>query len=857
MGLGTIQFKSKETVQINNEVLTQANNVPLPRMESTPNTVSYKEPVLETATSNVSSVQASQKSVNLTMNQVGSSGSVTGTAFSAVDPTSMAKTGASVSGPATSILGSIWSWITDAVNTVANVFASVFATVAVGATSLLRGILNILEGVIDGLVMLGGALVAGATYLLAVAFVGHEQAAEWAKKVMDGTKAIVQYKAVDSLFYWFYEETGIGQMINEKSYLKYDSALAGYISMGAEMIVMAAVAVICPPAGIAIAAVRGVGTGANQAFDNGASFGQALGYGIVKGVLDGVVQAVIGKGGQALTGKIFGDAAMRAIAGNTASVGVRIAFSGVKSVLAAATAVAMDSLDTGARIIYTYDASLGGFFENYAAVFDSKGGFKNMGAIALRAGVQSLAFDALSSIKPLQQAKQNIDEKLLNTKIAEKVNSIFGHEKVVINGRTVYMKSSLIEAGIPAKLGETMTLHSTDLDDTLEMVPIDKLLSIINDEVTYKQFLDYENNIADFGYIQKESYMQALNQLADMASANHVILSTKMMDRLNNLIPEYTPFMNLNNAGSLFKDGITVDGRKLYDTAALIPINTLEKILTDEVTYQQFLDFDNNQDVFGNYSQVEYVRALIQMRDALAANNTPLSGYAYGRISDVSAPYEVLIALEDWANGRMTNNFINTFGGYVTDEQIANLRGTNYYVSEEQFRLLQPDPSVMGYNNGEASVMRTAFSNDILRANTSHESIHQLSSTLDSDGNRIAGIRQGEAYRGLNEAITEYLNMLSLGSEYPRQPYCGYQRAVAILDTMVGEGILNLNIIMQDYFVNHRPAAINGAISQYDGDAFQYIAQAFDGAISKNKEIQAANLKVLDDWITYLLLRRN
>ncbi len=90
------------------------------------------------------------------------------------------------------------------------------ATIAVGATSILSGAVDVVEGVLDGVVW------AGATV------------ASWFGVDTTGAKEFIARDLVSEGNQWFYETTEIGRSINDASYMKYDSETAQGIRSASE-----------------------------------------------------------------------------------------------------------------------------------------------------------------------------------------------------------------------------------------------------------------------------------------------------------------------------------------------------------------------------------------------------------------------------------------------------------------------------------------------------------------------------------------------------------------------------------------------------------------------------------------------
>ncbi len=102
------------------------------------------------------------------------------------------------------------------------------ATIAVGTTSILSGVTKIIEYIDDGVAWAGGKVTEGVSWLVGeTAGLFSENAKDsimkWRENVKKNVKNEIDRDKVGELNEWFYENTKIGQEINDASYLKYDS----------------------------------------------------------------------------------------------------------------------------------------------------------------------------------------------------------------------------------------------------------------------------------------------------------------------------------------------------------------------------------------------------------------------------------------------------------------------------------------------------------------------------------------------------------------------------------------------------------------------------------------------------------
>lgn len=97
---------------------------------------------------------------------------------------------------------------------VGDALSSVGSTLAVGATSIVSGIADVGESLVDGTIWLGGTIASGATSIFDE---------DLANDIREGTMDVIAYDAVGEANKAFYENTEIGKAINDASIYSYDS----------------------------------------------------------------------------------------------------------------------------------------------------------------------------------------------------------------------------------------------------------------------------------------------------------------------------------------------------------------------------------------------------------------------------------------------------------------------------------------------------------------------------------------------------------------------------------------------------------------------------------------------------------
>lgn len=138
------------------------------------------------------------------------------------------------------------------------------ATVGVFTTSVISGAGRLVEKVGDGVTIAAGGIASGIAWLGDKIF-----GTDNASKIMDSTMDFVRRDLVGEANQKFYEDTKLGQYINDASLMKYDSKLAQGIQTGTETVAKIAVATAATVAtGGAAAPLIGLAYGMGQAGQN-------------------------------------------------------------------------------------------------------------------------------------------------------------------------------------------------------------------------------------------------------------------------------------------------------------------------------------------------------------------------------------------------------------------------------------------------------------------------------------------------------------------------------------------------------------------------------------------------------------
>lgn len=345
-------------------------------------------------------------------------------------------------------------WIQNAANAVWDVVKSVGATVAVFIQSLVEGILQFGEAIIDFVALVGTGVASIVTGLYdgGQAIYGAITGNEWSsvtKQMWGGTMGFVSNQYVSGWFDLLYQNTGYGQWLADNAYgfdiTRSIGSGIGYIAgvviltiatFGAGSVVAAGGSVTASTAAAATTATQmavtataaGIGRGTQNAWADGADLLEGLTAGTLTGLWEGLQFYIGGK----ISGlKIFGvDGILKSI--GSSGIGTKLlnglarvvldgADGGVEGfVLPLITSIYKDGYydENGNYVEFLADQNI---FERCSELFDDNGGWTTVWTQASIGSATSLlgeAFDLRKYFKDSQATSNiNISEQELQVKI--------------------------------------------------------------------------------------------------------------------------------------------------------------------------------------------------------------------------------------------------------------------------------------------------------------------------------------------------------------------------------------------------------------------------------------------------------
>ena len=163
----------------------------------------------------------------------------------------------------------------------------VLATGAVFTGSVVKGVAQVLEGIVDT-----GAMIAGKAYSV---FASEEKGEAFKEKMANFVATSYTDKAWDK----FYTQTEFGRNLNASSFMEYDGKAANCVAGVTKWVGIAALSAIPgggPMIAAAVAGTSGMGSQAQRSLNEGKDFDTAFKEGAKRGAIDAVSAYALGKG---------------------------------------------------------------------------------------------------------------------------------------------------------------------------------------------------------------------------------------------------------------------------------------------------------------------------------------------------------------------------------------------------------------------------------------------------------------------------------------------------------------------------------------------------------------------------------
>ena len=693
---------------------------------------------------------------------------------------------------------------------VSEVAGKVGATVAVATTSVLSGVLDIGEAILDG-----GAWVAAKV----VGIISEE-----------GANAIEEFIARDLVSEAneaFYENTEIGRTLNEASYMKYDSEAAQGIRSVSEDVGVFAIATaltVCTggaaaPLTIGLGAAYGIGGAAEDTY-------------ATVGTNTSAIQELL----------ILGNGALSALSWYTSGklgkgfieIGKSMAEAGVKEILAEMC-----------RGIFSKEM-LKELFKPSNIVGNAIGTLMQAGgdigriATKLYNGGEVTAEEwALLVGELIVYFGLNIAEDALRTEITD-----------------FKAPSNKIEADVE------VTNHQNDLDDTLE---IPKTTSDLEDTLKIIKItvMDLDESVSEdlVKFSRKHSipldyyYTDEGRKMLDIYEKLKDISFEEFDSRFTGLFSDEERYFEALEAIKNTKNRcniITILNNE--EIKSIEQFRDIQEIVLNRTSYssmssEMFENFRNVVETKGYNVDAWYIPIYDQLCKRMDLSTVDET--IRKRLSDFTGGY---------VSNEKTQSIIGSFEFEVDsdfrlrakDELVAGFNDGEKSVINLKYTVLEIE-DIMNHE----SVHQISHNREINFDSTTGERI-SLSGVSRAVYNRQKD-KWEKTREGLNESITEYFNIISHGEGYKKSFTSGYQAGVDALGTFVDNGLISLDDLKKFYFSNDG----DGLVKYFDNISKKYhlsingadLVEAFDQAAlshgNTSKGVRVLN-KYLKEYLVAL-----
>lgn len=453
-------------------------------------------------------------------------------------------------------------WIQNAANAVWDVVKSVGATVAVFVQSLVEGILQFGEAIIDFVALVGTGVASIVTGLIdgGQAIYGAITGNEWSsvtKQMWGGTMGFVSNQYVSGWFDLLYQNTGYGQWLAENAYgfdiTRSIGSGIGYIAgvvvltiatFGAGSVVAAGGSVTASTAAAATTATQmaftataaGIGRGTQNAWADGADLLEGLAAGTLTGLWEGLQFYVGGK----ISGlNIFGaDGILKSI--GSSGIGTKLlnglarvvldgADGGVEGfVLPLITSIYKDGYydENGNYVEFSDDQNI---FERYSEVFDDNGGWTTVWTQASIGSATSLLGELFDLRKYFKDSKNkpniNISEQELQVKI-DRYNELLDiknsedYLSYMDNAKKGYAQELKLEFEGIEKEFATLESELSLIAGIASETDVD--ISAIMDDVETEKLFDYDGNQPTVDLFATEKIVPEVEATLDMFATEKI-----------------------------------------------------------------------------------------------------------------------------------------------------------------------------------------------------------------------------------------------------------------------------------------------------------------------------------------------
>lgn len=616
-------------------------------------------------------------------------------------------------------------WIKNAANAVWDVVKSVGATVAVFVQSLVEGILQFGEAIIDFVALVGTGVASIFTGLYdgGQAIYGAITGNEWSsvtKQMWGGTMGFVSNQYVAGWFDLLYQNTGYGQWLAENAYgfdiTRSIGSGIGYIAgvviltiatFGAGSVVAAGGSVTASTAAAATTATQmavtataaGIGRGTQNAWADGADLLEGLTAGTLTGLWEGLQFYIGGK----ISGlKIFGaDGILKSI--GSSGIGTKLlnglarvvldgADGGVEGfVLPLITSIYKDGYyDENGNYVEFLDGQ--NIFERYSELFDDNGGWTTVWTQASIGSATSLlgeAFDLRKYFKDSQATSNiNISEQELQVKIDrynELLEIINSKDYMSYKDATKYGDPNAIKA-ITKPEFEGIEKEFAALEGELALIAgitseADVDISAIMDDVETEKLFDYDGSQPTVDLFATEKIVPEVEATLDMFATEKIVPdNTNNANATTGVSSQPTAHLSFSKEfDESIKQLSDYYGDAGYNINYMFLQGETAKQILDELDGQAKIDFQN---FLQNTRQGQYLASL---SDAEIRSMTTYTGVSCTEINGMLRKKNISGKINGMDAQRLIDNMdaaIAKYGGLEASTEIYRAVGVSAFTSQ-------------------------------------------------------------------------------------------------------------------------------------------------------------------------------
>ncbi len=172
-----------------------------------------------------------------------------------------------------------------------------------------------------------------------------------------------------------------------------------------------------------------------------------------------------------------------------------------------------------------------------------------------------------------------------------------------------------------------------ELQKDFKVIPLTTLELIFKDDTVFRKFvMNFENEKSLFKNIQKLDYIIALNKVMQHFIKNDPTLPKKYFEKINYLNSYYKKQLQEIYPHYSYEEYQNTPKNE-------IPICRLMAILSDESTFEKFLNFEEHKEDFAPISLTNYIDSFLSLERFYEENHIALPKHKMERIQDIKSHF--------------------------------------------------------------------------------------------------------------------------------------------------------------------------------------------------------------------------